>query len=106
MTDIRGIHFEYSKPVRRDTDGHFYQRVRQVDENGKLVGVGDLLGRSVDPESTDGLDFRPIDLGKAGRLAGDVGQMAWGAWKRDPRTAAGGAIRFGRDVASGVLQDY
>jgi hypothetical protein len=106
MTDIRGIHFEYSKPVRRDSDGHFYQRARQVDENGKLVGVGDLLGRSVNLESTDGLAVRPADPAKVGRIAGDVGQMAWGLWKRSPGAVAGGAVRFGRDVASGLLQDY
>jgi hypothetical protein len=106
MTDIRGIHYEYSKPVRSDTDGHYYQRVRQVDENGRLVGIGDQVLRSVSPGSTDGLATRPPDLGKLGRTAGDIGQMGWGAWRRNPGTVAGGAIRFGRDVASGFVQDY
>ena len=106
MTDIRGIHYEYSPPVRNRDDGHYYQRVRHVDENGKLVGIGDQVRRSVSPDSTDGLAIRPLDPGKVGRVAGDVGQMAWEAVRRNPGTVAGGAIRFGRDVASGIPQVY
>lgn len=38
MTNINGIHYEISKPVRNKKDGYYYQRVRQVDDKGNVVG--------------------------------------------------------------------
>ncbi len=55
MTDINGIHYEISKPVKNQKDGYFYQRVRQVDDKGNVVGFGDQMIRSARPESQDGL---------------------------------------------------
>jgi hypothetical protein len=106
MSGIRGIHYEFSKPLRNPDDGHYYQRIRQVDENGNLVGIGEEVHRSVRPDSTDGLTMLPIDLGKLGSLAGDIGQMAWGGLTRKPGTFAGGALKFTRDVSSGLTRDY
>jgi hypothetical protein len=37
MTDVRGIHYEISKPKLNPDDGHYYQRVRQVDDQGTGV---------------------------------------------------------------------
>jgi hypothetical protein len=63
---IRGIHYEVSKPVQNKVDRYYYQRVRQVDGDGNLVGVGEQIHRSANPDSEDGLIARPIDLGKLG----------------------------------------
>jgi hypothetical protein len=106
MTDIRGIHYEISKPVLNDRDGHYYQRVRQVDENGNLVGIGDQRIQLSKPNSLDGQYQRDLDWSKLGKLGGDVGQVGIGALKRDPRMITNGAISFGKDVQSGVFKDY
>ena len=41
MADIRGIHYEVSEPIWNEADGYYYQRRRQVDGQGNLVGVGE-----------------------------------------------------------------
>ena len=73
MTDIRGIHYEISKPTLNETDGYYYQRVRQVDEQGNLVGIGDQRIRLRNPNSLDGQTQRDLDWSKLGKLGGDVG---------------------------------
>jgi hypothetical protein len=105
-SSIHGIHYEVSKPVLNRVDGYFYQRVRQVDGAGNLVGVGEQIHRSANPRSKDGLFARPIDLAKLGVLAMDAGQTVFGGIAGDVRTAAIGATKFGRDVAGGVTDDY
>jgi hypothetical protein len=106
MSDIRGIHYEISEPLQSPHDGYYYQRVRQVDENGNLVGIGEEVHRSVAPGSSDGLVGRSIDLGKIGTLALDVGKMAFGGVTRKPGTFASGAVNLALDVASGLNEDY
>ena len=106
MTNIRGIHYEISKPVHNDVDGYYYQRRRQVDDHGNLVGIGDQLLRLQNPGSQDG-QYRPdLDWAKLGNLGGDVGQIGVGVFKRDPRMIAKGATSFARDVQNGVFKDY
>ena len=95
MTDIRGIHHEVSEPRFNETDGYWYQRVRQVDEHGNLVGTGDQLIRLPNRGSTDGHFSTNVDFAKLGKLAGDVGQVVVGAVRRDPGIAARGTIAFG-----------
>ena len=85
MTDIRGIHYETSKPVLNEDDGYYYQRRRQVDDHGNLVGTGDQRIRLQNPGSKDG-QYRPgLDWGKLGTLGGDVGQIGeWGCLGETP----------------------
>jgi hypothetical protein len=106
MTDIRGIHYEISEPKLNETDGHYYQRVRQVDGQGNLVGIGEQRVKLPNLNSTDGQYQRDLDWLKLGKLGGDVGQIGIGALKRDPRMITNGAISFGKDVQNGVFRDY
>lgn len=55
MTNINGIHYEISKPIRNQKDGYYYQRFRQVDDKGNVVGSGDQMFRSARPDFQDGL---------------------------------------------------
>jgi hypothetical protein len=106
MTDIRGIHYEISQPVWNSNDGYWYQRRRQVDENGNLVGIGDQLIKLPNPNSRDGQFVPNLDLAKFGNMAGDVGQIVRGFAKKDVRTAAKGAISFFDDAKNGIFEDY
>lgn len=107
MSDnINGIHYEISKPKQNPNDGYYYQRVRQVDDKGNLVGVGEQTFRSAQPDSTDGLFGLSIDLAKAGSASMDIGQVGWGIFRKDPRTAVAGATKLGRDISSGIQEDY
>jgi hypothetical protein len=106
MTDIRGIHYEISQPVFNKDDGFWYQRRRQVDENGNLVGIGDQLVRLPNPNSLDGRFATNFDLAKFGNMAGDVGQIVRGFARKDVRTAAKGAISFFNDAKNGIYGDY
>ena len=104
MTDrnIRGIHYEISKPVKNPYDGYYYQRVRQVDESGNLVGIGEQVHRSPTPESPDGLVVPSIDLEKVGKASGHVAQMAFGA-----RPAGTGGLNLAADLMlSGLSEEY
>jgi hypothetical protein len=105
-SSIHGIHYEVSKPVQNWTDGYYYQRVRQVDGNGNLVGIGEQIHRSARPGSEDGLFASPLDLGKLGILAGDAGQTLYGGIAKDLRTMAIDATRFARDAAAGLTDGY
>jgi hypothetical protein len=89
-----------------EADGYYYQRVRQVDENGNLVGIGDQRIRLRNPGSTDGQTAPNIDLLKVGKMGGDIGQIGIGIFKRDPRMVAKGATSFGEDVKNGLWEDY
>jgi hypothetical protein len=106
MSDIRGIHYEISKPKLNETDGYYYQRRRQVDGQGNLVGTGDERIRLSKPGSTDGRYATDLDWAKLGKMGGDVGQIGIGALKRDPRAITNGAMSFGKDVQNGVFKDY
>src|SRR5581483_11024058 len=106
MADIRGIHYEISKPVLNPTDGYYYQRIRQVDDQGNLVGIGDQRIMLANPNSTDGHYVRDLDWAKIGKLGGDVGQAGVGVFKRDPRMIAKGTTSFARDVQDGIFKDY
>lgn len=107
MSDgIRGIHYEISEPVQNPVDGYYYQRVRQVDVGGNLVGVGEQVFKSVQPDSTDGLIGLPVDLGKLGSVMGDIGQVAWGALSKNLRSAVAGAAKLGSDASAGILDRY
>ena len=106
MSDIRGIHYEISKPKLNDTDGYYYQRRRQVDGQGNLVGIGDERIQLPKPNSLDGQYQRDIDWSKLGKLGGDFGQIGIGALKRDPRMITNGAVSFGKDIQNGVFRDY
>jgi hypothetical protein len=106
MTDIRGIHYEISKPILNDADGYYYQRRRQVDDHGNLVGEGDQLIRLQKPGSQDGQYVPGLDWAKIGKLGGDVGQVGYGIVRRDPAAAARGASSFTNDIRGGVHQDY
>ncbi|MEH2513948.1 hypothetical protein V1291_005302 [Nitrobacteraceae bacterium AZCC 1564] len=49
MTNVNGIHYEFSKPVRNEKDGYYYQRFRQVDagscyDEGPEKDLGATLG--------------------------------------------------------------
>jgi hypothetical protein len=57
--NIRGIHHEISKPRKSPYDGYYYQRVRQVDDRGSLVGTGEQTHKSASPDSSDGLVAEP-----------------------------------------------
>ena len=91
---IRGIHYEISKPRQSPYDMYYYQRVRQVDENGNLVGIGEQVYRSAEPDSAYGLVGRPIDVVKLGKLTGSVGQTVFGYLRRDPKVMAEGAMKI------------
>src|SRR5947209_2858277 len=106
MTENRGIHYEISKPVRNEYDGYYYQRIRQVDEDGNLVGEGDQWRRLPNPNSEDGRTETDLDWSKIGKLGVDAGQIGWGVLKRDPRTITKGAYSFAKDVQGGVHKDY
>lgn len=105
-SSIHGIHYEVSGPVKNRSDGYFYQRVRQVDGNGNLVGIGEQIHRSTNPGSEDGLFARPIDLAKLGSVAMGAGQTLIGGLVGDLRTAAIGATKFARDASGGVTDGY
>lgn len=95
MSDIRGIHYEISKPVRNPYDGYYYQRIRQVDDQGNLVGIGEYVQRSSAPNSRDALVGPGLDLTKAGKTLGDAGRAALGLLWRNFQTAGAGATRSG-----------
>jgi len=71
MSDIRGIRYEISKPKLNETDGYYYQRRRQVDGQGNLVGTGDELIRLSKLGSKDGQYETDLDWPKVGKLGGD-----------------------------------
>ena len=106
MTDIRGIHYEIPKPVRNDTDGYWYQRRRQVDGQGNLVGIGDQLIKLPNQGSKDGQYEPGLDWVKIGKLGGDAGQVGYGIIRRDAGAAARGAMSFARDIRDGLHEDY
>lgn len=103
---IRGIRYEISRPVRSPYDGHYYQRVRQVDENGNLVGIGEQVHRSAKPGSADGLVGRSIDVVKLGKLTGNVGKMAFGYVLGNRRAMAEAATTIAHDLPAGLTRDY
>jgi hypothetical protein len=49
------IQYQTSEPVQNPNDKYYYQRSRQVDREGKVVGTGEEIFRSAQPESKDGL---------------------------------------------------
>lgn len=104
--NIRGIHYEISKPKRNPYDGYYYQRVRQVDEQGNLVGVGEQLHRSPSPGSADGLVVPSIDLMNIGSAAWHVAKTGRALATRDFRTAAEGGVELARDLRSGLTEGY
>jgi hypothetical protein len=106
MTDIRGIHYEISLPVLNRDDGYYYQRVRQVDNQGNLVGTGDQLIRLPNRGSSDGQYEPSLDLLKLGKAGGDVGAIGYGILKRNPGAAARGVFGFVKDINDGFLEDY
>lgn len=97
MTDINGIHYEISKPVQNLDDGHWYQRVRQVDGNGNVVGFGDQMIRSARPDSRDGL-FDPNGNVASGFRAvyatARMMQILAGIAERRPEWVADGAKKI------------
>jgi len=106
MTDIRGIHYEISEPVFNKDDGFWYQRRRQVDGQGNLVGIGDQPIKLPNPNSLDGQYEPNLDLVKLGKLGGDFGQIGYGIIKRDPGATARGAFSLIGDMRNGVQEDY
>lgn len=93
MTDIRGIRYEISKPVKNLDDGFYYQRVRQVDGQGNLLGIGDQLIKLPNPDSTDGRYVPSIDLSKLGTMGG-TRLLTMTTSSRE-----GASTRAGRDMA-------
>jgi len=97
MTNINGIHYEISEPVQNQNDGYFYQRYRQVDDKGNVVGSGDRMIRSARPDSQDGL-FDPNGNVAAGfRTAygtARVAQILAGILLRKPAWVADGAKKI------------
>jgi hypothetical protein len=100
--NIRGIHYEISEP-KKGPDGYHYQRVRQVDERGNLVGIGEQRLRS---ESEDGLVAPSIDLANASKSAGHLAKVIWGILKRNPAEIATGGAELGHDLYSGWIEGY
>jgi hypothetical protein len=98
MSDSRSVLFgnmqyQISEPTQNE-DGYYYQRVRQIDRDGNLVGDGEFIAKSAQPDSTDGL-FDPNGGRQAGYIAArsayDIGRMAAGAALRKPTLFEAGA---------------
>src|SRR6266568_2856822 len=96
--NINGIHYEISPPVRNKDDGYYYQRVRQVDAKGNLVGVGEQTFRSVRPGSKDGLFDRRIDPTQVGALLKDLGTAGFGFIFKSPTARTQGTAGVVRDL--------
>lgn len=99
--NIRGIHYEISKPKLSPYDGHYHQRVRQVDEYGNLVGIGEESHKSPAPGSTDGLFVPSIDPLKLGKAAVHLLKMFGGT-----RGIATGGAELAHDLYSGLSEGY
>jgi hypothetical protein len=100
MSDINGIHYEISKPVKNPADGYYYQRVRQVDDKGNLVGAGEQIFRSVRPDSSDGLFDRRIDVGRGLELLKDMGVVGYGFLFKNPLSRTQGTAGIVGDLMS------
>ena len=46
MGRLREYHYEVSQPRRNPSDNHYYQRVRQVDAEGRLTAFGERIFKS------------------------------------------------------------
>lgn len=100
--NIRGIHYEISEP-KPGPDGYYYQRVRQVDERGNLVGIGEQVHRSA---SEDGLVVPSVDLMNAGRATWHGLKTLAGILGRNPRQVATGGAELAHDLYSGLTEGY
>jgi hypothetical protein len=99
--NIRGIHHEISKPRKSPYDGYYYQRVRQVDDRGNLVGTGEQTHKSASPDSSDGLVEPSVDLLKLGKAIEHLLKMAGGT-----RGIATGGAGLAYDLYSGLGEGY
>lgn len=101
--NVRGIHYEISEPKQSPYDGYWYQRVRQVDERGDLVGIGEQVLRSA---SKDGLVVPSVDLMNAGRATWHGLKTLAGILGKNPREVAIGGAELALDLHSGLVEGY
>lgn len=101
----RGIHYEISKPKESPYDGYFYERVRQVDQHGNLVGIGEQVHRSPKPGSTDGMVATSFDQGRAFDFVHGLGQVVLGG-RKNPIGTAEGVARMVDSAMSGFTAPY
>ena len=106
MGRLREYHYEVSQPRRNPSDNHYYQRVRQVDAEGRLTAFGERIFKSTRPGSYQGLFPPQVDLSKVGPALLDVGQFGLGALTKKPSAMLASALKFGRDTSSGIYEDY
>jgi len=104
--NIRGIHHEISKPKKSPYDGYYYQRVRQVDERGNLVGSGEQRFQSPRQDSEDGLVKPSIDLANAGEATAHTLKALWGILRRNPTDIVTGGTELAHDLYSGLSEGY
>jgi hypothetical protein len=62
-------------PSLTKTDGYWYQRRRQVDSQGNLVGIGEERIQLPKPNSLDGQYQRDLDWSKLGKLGETSGRL-------------------------------
>ncbi|MBR1120084.1 hypothetical protein JQ628_01060 [Bradyrhizobium lablabi] len=114
MSDSRSVIFgdlqyQISKPIQHP-NGYYYQRVRQIDRNGNLVGDGEVIVRSSGPDSQAGL-FDPNGGRQSGyavaRSVFDLGRVALGVGLGNSRMIGGGAASAVKGASQGFqLPDF
>jgi hypothetical protein len=98
------MQYQISKPEQYGKDGYYYQRVRQLDRGGQLVGSGEFIVKSARPDSQDGL-FDPNGGRQAGyavsRSVFDLGRIGLGVLFGNRLATTGGIADFVQNAAKG-----